>query len=178
MCMAFILQECQWVEETLNSLSPELWPQELMSPWEHSNQWISCGSLGEEGAGTLQRVSRMTVYPVKFNAFSLATVKKLDYLILEGRLKLGKSSQGFFSDGFNWASTYERLRTEFWASILKQLSTLLLYPSKPWVQGSEESWLKQPLEFTSSLQWQSLPLLSLTRHPSTQEASVLIRLGC
>lgn len=99
MCMTFILQEGQRAEETLNYLSPALRPQELMSLWEHSNQWIIFGSLGEEGVGTLQGVSRVTVYSVKFNAFNLTTVKKLDYHILEGRLKFGKRSPGRF---FRW----------------------------------------------------------------------------
>lgn len=96
MCMTFILQEGQWAEETLNYLSPALQPQELMSPWEHSNQWIIFGSLGDEGVGILQEVSRVTMYSVKFSAFKLTTVKKLDYHILEGRLKFGKLSRGRF----------------------------------------------------------------------------------
>lgn len=99
MCMTFILQEGQRAEETLNYLSPALQPQELMSPWEHSNQWIIFGSLGAEGVGTLQGVSRVTVYSEKFNAFNLTTVKKLNYHVLEGWLKFGKCSQGRF---FRW----------------------------------------------------------------------------
>jgi len=46
-------------------------------------------------------------------------------------LEKAKAAKGDISDDFNWASTYERLRTVFGGLILKQLSTLPLFPSKP-----------------------------------------------
>lgn len=160
MHMAFIPQEGQGAEEkNPNYGSPDLQPQELMGP---ERIWVSELSLkvledGEELQFWEESVKDGFVL-TEINAFSVATVKKLDYQILAGKLKLGKNSHGRYFSGFNWALTHKRLRTKFWASILKQLFTSHSFLQKG-IQASKEGWIT----FTHSLWCYALSLVPQTK---------------
>lgn len=46
-------------------------------------------------------------------------------------MEKAKAAKGDISDDFNGASTYEKPKTEFGASIIRQLSTVPLFLPKP-----------------------------------------------
>ena len=114
-------------EETLNSLSPDLQSQELMSP----GAFESVNFLWKlEGFGLWKDNLQDDFVLIKFQLTAVKKEAQLSYTYREIEV-WKKQLREIFSNGFNWASTYKRVRTEFWASFLKQLSTLPFFPSKP-----------------------------------------------
>lgn len=128
------------------------------------------GSLEKGGVGTLERWSPGrpgTHYDSVYSDWPLW--RSLRILCLQGNRSLGKKAvKGDISDGFNWASTYERLRTEFWASVLKQPS-LFHKTLNSSIWGIWDKTALGAYTQPAVICYASLP---------SKEASVLIALGC
>lgn len=117
---------------------------------------------------------QMTSYSLRFKVFNFAPVKKLNYHIClqeYWNLEKAKAAKGDISDDFNGASTYEKPKTEFGASIIRHCPQFHSF-----FQSLEFKYIRN-FEWSNAWSWCLARDDTLCTSFFPREVSVLFRLG-